>query len=250
MKKKAQVTIFIILAILLVVGIGLYLLLRGVVGPGIGGTVETNPQRYIQLCAEEEVRNSVNKVIEQGGFLEPKDFKLHKDIKATYLCKNIGLFGPCINQHPMLLNEITLELKSKIKPTVDQCFVDLQESFQELGYDVSVGQDNGMEVVLSPGNVYLEIDRSVSVSKAGESVSFDNLRVPYKTSLYELAGIAIDIARNEAGFCYFEYLGYMHLYPQYSIDLRVFSDATKVYSIKDKYTEEEMNIAIRGCAMS
>ena len=164
MKKRGQITIFIIVAILLVVGIGLYFLLRGVVGPGLGGSVETNPQRYIQLCAEEEARNSINKVLEQGGFLEPKDYKLHKDIRATYLCKNIGLFGPCINQHPMLLNEITLELKNKIKPTVDQCFVNLQENFQELGYDVSIGQDKGMEVVLAPGSVYLEVDRSVSVA--------------------------------------------------------------------------------------
>ena len=75
------------------------------------------------------------------------------------------------------------------------------------------------------------------------------MNIPYKSSLYELVRIAVDIVRNEARFCYFEYLGYMNLYPRYNIHLKVFSDSTEVYSIKDEYTQEEMNIAIRGCAL-
>lgn len=233
----------------MVVAFILFFVLRGFLGPGLGTTVETNPQRFIELCAEEELRNSVNLVLSQGGFIDPLDYKLHNDIKATYLCKNIGLFGPCINQHPMLLNEITLELENKIKPVVDNCFIELKESFEELGYEVNVGEDKGMNMALAPETVYLEVARSISVSKAGESTSFNELKISYKSSLYNLVGIALDIVRNEAKFCYFEYLGYMNLYPRYILNLKVFSDSTEVYSIKDKNTQEEMNIAIRGCAL-
>lgn len=249
MKKRGQITIFIILAILMVALAVLFFVLRGFIGIGVKETVETNPQRFIEICAEEELRNSIDLVLSQGGFLEPKDYKLHNDIKATYLCKNIGLFDPCVNQHPMLLNEISLELKNKIKPVVDDCFIELKDSFEGLGYEITIGEDKGINVTLAPESVYLEIDRSVLVRKADEKVSFDKMKIPYKSSLYALASIAVDIVRNEAKFCYFEYLGYMHLYPRYILHLKVFSDSTEVYSIKDSYTQEEMNIALRGCAL-
>lgn len=240
---------FIILAILIVVAFILFFVLRGFIGIATTESVETNPQRFIELCAEEELRNSVNTVLEQGGFLDPKDYKIRNDVKATYLCKNIGLFGPCINQHPMLLNEIKAELENKIKPVVDECFTELESSLQELGYDVSIGEDKGMNITLAPETVYLEIERSVSVTRSGQTTSFEKMKIPYKSSLYNLVGIAVDIVKNEARFCYFEYLGYMNLYPRYTLDLRVFSDSTKVYSIEDENTQEKMNIAIRGCAL-
>ncbi len=247
--KKAQVTIFIILAILAVAAIILFFVLRGFIGTGIGGNVETNPQRFIELCAEEEMRNSINTVLSQGGFLETENYQLYNDTKVAYLCKNNGLFNPCINQHPMFLNEISKELKENIKPVVDGCFAELEESFKERGYDVVVGEDKGIEVILSPGVVFLAINRSVSVSKNEESTSFENMKVQYKSSLYDLAGVAVEIAKSEAVTCYFEYFGYTILYPQYLIHLKVYSDSSKVYSIKDANTKEELNIAIRGCAL-
>ena len=41
----------------------------------------------------------------------------------------------------------------------------------------------------------------------------------------------------------------MNLHPGYLIQLKVMSDSTKIYSIKYKDTQEEMNIAIRGCTL-
>jgi len=149
----------------------------------------------------------------------------------------------------MLLNEIKLDLKNKIKPVVEDCFIELKENFEKRGYNVVLGEDKGINVTLAPEIVYLEIDRSVSISKAEEKVSFNEMKIPYKSSLYNLIKIAVDIVRNEAKFCYFEYLGYMNLYPRYLLHIKVFSDSSKVYSIKDKNTQEEMNIAVRGCAL-
>jgi len=247
--KKAQVTIFIILAILAVAIVVIFFVVRGVISPGAGGGIETNPQRFIELCAEEEMRNSINLALSQGGFLESENYILYNDTKVSYLCKNNGLFEPCINQHPMLLNEISQELNDNIKPIVNGCFIELKESFKDLGYEVVLGEDKGTEIMLSPGNVFLSINRSVSVSKNEESTSFESMKIPYKTSLYELASVAVDIVKSEANLCYFEYLGYMILYPQYIIKIKVYSDSSKVYSIKDANTKEEMSIAIRGCAL-
>jgi len=247
MNNKAQVTMFIIIAILLVASLFVLVFFRRDIFnlPG----AEENPKNFMEMCIKEEMRNSVNKVLSQGGFLNPENFHSYSDEKVSYLCKNIGLYGPCINQHPMFLNEIKLELENNINPVIDSCFQELQENFEDLGYEVSLENEKEFEIVLAPENIFLNINKSVSITKAEEVLSFEDLKLQYKTSLYELASIANNIAKNEAEFCYFEYLGYMNLYPRYLIELKVFSDSTKVYSILDTKTQEKLNIAIRGCAL-
>jgi hypothetical protein len=41
----------------------------------------------------------------------------------------------------------------------------------------------------------------------------------------------------------------MILYPRFDIRKVAMSDSTKIYTIEDKYSEKEMNIAIRSCVI-
>ncbi|HLC52957.1 MAG TPA: hypothetical protein VJK03_00280, partial [Candidatus Nanoarchaeia archaeon] len=61
--------------------------------------------------------------------------------------------------------------------------------------------------------------------------------------------VAIEISSQEAKYCYFEYVGYMILHPEFDIQKTALSDSTKIYTIKDIRTEEVMRIATRSCAI-
>ena len=59
--NRGQVTIFIIVAIILVAVIGLYFLIRaGIVPPIIGEVPEENPETFIRDCIEENMKNNIN----------------------------------------------------------------------------------------------------------------------------------------------------------------------------------------------
>ena len=244
--KGAQVAIWIILAILLVVSIIIFALLNR--EPGLTSQELLNPKAYIEKCTRQSVNEALDPILEQGGFIEPENYKLYNGIKATYLCQNIGYYKPCINQHPLLLNEIKKEVYSYVKPRIEQCFSQLKENYEKRGYDVSLG-DMSLDVSLAPSRVFVDIDRVLVISRGEEVNRYEKFKAEIVSSVYDIGSVAIEIASQQAKYCYFEYVGYMILYPRFSIDVYSMSDSTKIYTIEDEYSNEKMNIAIRSCAI-
>lgn len=245
---KGQVAIYIIIAIVLIAMIAAFFLLRGanISSPFVLGK-ETSPEGFISERVKSTTEKTINILIPQGGFLKPTNYKMYNDFKVSYLCENIGNFKPCINQHPMFLTEISNEILENITPVVERSFRDMKTEFEKIGYSITIGSEMSINVSLSEDRVYVDILREVTISKSGETRKFSSIRVEITIPLYNLAKIASDISNNEAKFCYFESVGYTILYPRYSITQNYMSDSTKIYSITDRNSGKEMNIAIRGC---
>ena len=68
MYKRGQVTIFVIIAIVIVVAaIGMYFIY-----PQITGTsISSSPTEFIQDCLEDEIEENVEKISLKGGSLNP-----------------------------------------------------------------------------------------------------------------------------------------------------------------------------------
>ncbi len=244
--KKGQVMIWVILAIALVASMILFFTIDR--HPIITTQRDFNANNYIESCVREHVNDAVNEMIPHGGFIEPVNFKVYDDIKIEYLCENIGNYLPCVNQHPMLLNEMKLEIKNYIEPRVEQCFADFKREIESRNGNVEYGPMN-IEVSLGPDRVYTNIARRTTITQNGETTTADEYNFEIVNPLYDLGNVAIEIASQEAKYCYFEYVGYMILYPRFSIEKFAMSDSTKIYQIKDKKTNKELNIAIRSCAI-
>ena len=247
--QRAQATIFIIVAVLMIAAVGVVFLLKFQQTPTTTTSPERNPGAFIESCVKEKMQENIDLVVSQGGFIEPKDFKIYNDIKTSYLCKNVVNYEPCINMHPMFFSEISKDLKNNIAPFIDECLVNLKETLEKDKYGVVFGEETEVSVNLVPNQVLLKIVKDITITKSEETFTFNEMIISFNTALYDLVLIATRIADNEARFCYFEYGGYMNLYPDYFIKFHLMSDSTKIYSIKDRTTEEEMNIAIRGCAL-
>lgn len=244
--KKAQMTILVIVALVIIAAIVIALLFRKNISPA--NQTITNPELTIEKCAKDAALEAVGKMMPQGGFVKPINYKTYNNINTSYLCQNIGNYFPCINQHPDFINDEKQEIKNYTSPIIEKCFEDFKS--QESGRNEKVGY-GAMEMVVSlaPGKIYLNIERNTTITKNGETATYSEYNTEIDSPLYDLANVAIEIASNQANYCYFEYAGYMILHPQFAISVFTMSDSTRIYTIEDKNTGQEMNIAIRGCAI-
>lgn len=248
LSKRGQIAIWVIVALVIVGSIGILLLAgeKKKIDTFVQETYDVEP--YIERCARQAVRETLTEMIPQGGFVTPNNYKQYLGTNVTYHCENIGNFETCINQHPALITEMRAELERVLSPRIDGCFLDLQDALEKRNSEAKFGPLH-LAVVLGPGQVHLDIGRATTLENKGTTRHFERFDVTVMHPAYDLATVAIEISSQEAKYCYFEYVGYMALYPQFDIRKTTLSDSTKIYSIKDVKSEEVMRIAIRSCAI-
>jgi hypothetical protein len=244
--KKGQMTVFVIIAVVLVASIVLFLFIN-TKSPRIN-PAENNPGSAIKSCVKDVVENNVNLIIPNAGFMEVENYKLYHGMKIMYLCQNIGNYIPCINQHPMLINEIQKEILDYSNEGIKKCFSDAKQSLEKANNVVSMSSINA-SIGLAPGRVKTEIGAKIQFSKGEQSTTIEDFDINLNSPIYDLANLAMIIANEQAKYCYFEYAGYMMLHPEIKIEVDTLSDATRIYTLTDKVSSKKMYFAIRSCAI-
>ncbi len=250
-RLKSQITIFTIISILLVgVIIGLILWRGELVADIIDGDMP-QPQTEVRSCTEEVVYEAIEKMLPQGGYVEPSNYRLYQDDKIEYLCYNKNYYRPCINQEPMYINHLESEIHNYAKDEVEACFDSIIEEYEDRNYEINENPLS-LDIVLRPGQVRINLNKTVEISKEDVSVKYKKDSYVLNSPLYSLAIVAQEIASQEAQYCNFEYLGYSLLHHQYDIEkIQVGSGQTvsSIYKIRDKATDKTLNMAVRSCAM-
>ncbi|MBU1129637.1 MAG: hypothetical protein KJ949_03340, partial [Nanoarchaeota archaeon] len=119
--KKGQVTIFIIIAVVVVA----FIALAYMVYPKIKSNFQTetkNPQAFISECVEDELNEYVDLISKQGGSLEPSPIYSYQGNEIQYLCYTNTYYQTCIVQIPFLKQHIEFEIKNEIEDKVKECF--------------------------------------------------------------------------------------------------------------------------------
>lgn len=243
---RGQIALWVIIGVVIVIGIlSITLYIKG---PGLVSKDNFTPEGYIELCARDAITKSLDKIILQGGFVDPVNYKLYMGVKSTYLCKNPGYFYGCINQHPILIREMQDELVDTTKTQVEDCFNLLKNEIAKRNMQVEMGIMN-ISVQFAPDKVFYDINRQMKITKDGNSKSMNKIRLEVISPVYNLANVAVEIVNQEAKYCYFEYVGYMIYYPRFKIEKFAFSEGTKIYTLTDTKTNKEMNFATRSCVI-
>jgi len=219
--RRGQLTIFIIVAILIVVGIvaTFWLMGRG----DIEAPADLNPKQFVQKCVRDAVEDSVERMLENGGQRVPSQAISYQGHEWNYLCYQADFYQSCYNLHPMLEFLIENEIKEDTKGAVQECF--------------------------DPGNVEINLEKKIDVVRGDSSQSFEDFDTKILSPIYELMRIAREVVNSESQFCHFEYNGYMLLYPDYEIRRIDYSDS-KIYRLIDRRTEAEFKFAVRSCAFA
>lgn len=249
--KRSQVTAFIIIGIVIVAGVVFYFLMINKKVPVITQPSITSPETYIDKCAKDAAIEAIDIMLPQGGYINPQHYKLFENNKVQYLCYTNLFYRTCVNQEPLYTKHLQDEITNYIFEKVNRCFSELETGLKEESYGIEMSQMK-IDTELGTGYARINIDRKFTMTKQGETRKIEKFSSVFNSPLYRLGIVGQEISNEEAKFCYFEYVGFNLLYPEFKITKKNVGsglDASKIYVIEDKNTGKKLNIAVRSCAV-
>ncbi len=240
---RGQVTIFIILAIIIVaLGFLIYSFYPQI--KSSLGAPEQNPQGFIQSCIEDDIKNAVSELSPQGGSINPQHYLMYQDNKIEYLCYTNEYYKPCTVQQPLLKQHIQTEIKNAIDKKVDACFNSLKQNYIKKGYDVQL-TPGSKNVELLPKRIVSTFNYSLTLTK-GSTQKYNPFSVVLNNNLYELSSIANSIIEWETLYGDAETTTYMIYYHDLKVEKILRENDGKIYVLTDRNTGNKFEFAIRG----
>ncbi len=239
--KRSQLTIFIILALVIVAILMVLFYPRLkvlILGP--------SPTDFIKKCAEDATEEVLEKIKVQGGSLEPENYILYNGEKVEYVCYINEYYKNCIMQKPFLKQDIEKEITAYIEPRIKECFSSLEQELEKRGSSVSL-KDIDVQTSLIPNSILININAPMTVSRGGTSL-FERFKVDIDSQLYDLVMLASSISNYEARYGDSETLTYMLYYPDIRVEKKEQSDGSRIYILTYKPTNEQFIFASRSIA--
>ncbi|MCC7574767.1 hypothetical protein KO361_04205 [Candidatus Woesearchaeota archaeon] len=178
--KRAQITIFVILGILLVVGLVLFLSLRKTdssvdfTGQADLNAVLANINSYSTNCFDNVVDKSVKDVLLQGGYydLSEVNHELIGSFSIPYYFKDYTKIVP---SEERVLESIRLMIIDNFDSCVDDysAFDDFDIEIVKQSTSANIESDNGLLISLNPNLVVVKNDLSIDVEGLTKFVVLD-----------------------------------------------------------------------------
>ncbi len=240
---KGQVTLFIILAIVVVVFSVVIYMFYPQLKITLGGGAK-NPTEFIQLCLEDKINENVELLSLQGGSLNPEHYFLYNNEKVEYLCYTNSYYEPCVMQQPFLRQHIEDELKESVNELSRECFEEMKKSYERRGYNVKLNL--GEETFrLFPERVVANFNHTLTLTKE-DSERYKEFSIVINNNLYELVSIAISILNFETKYGDSETTTYMNFYHDLKVEKKKQGDGTTVYILTNRDTGEKFQFASRS----
>jgi hypothetical protein len=246
--KKGQITIFIIIAVVIVGGVIAIFLVsdkaRGVIDRITGA--EFDVKADLKNCIEnnKEIKEKISVISSQGGSTNPQANYMYEGKKFEYLCYTNQNFDTCIMQQPMILNKVESEINKQIAFNVNECFKSTKSKLENRGYSTSlVNGDTSTKLI--PESLIIKSDISLTASRNGKNTYTDfEFRIP--SQLYGLVMLSTSILNFEARYGDSDPAIYMTLYPDIKVEKEKQGDGTTLYFVSDRNTGEQFNFASRS----
>ncbi len=241
--KKGQITIFIILALAMV--LILFLLFRG--GNFMQFIGGKSPVTQIQDCVEEAVEEAVDVLALQGGSINPEFYFEYKGDKIDYLCYTDEYYETCVMQKPLLRKSIEEEIENYIDDKVESCFNSVKANLEREGYVVGFGEvENSVDLI--SGNIFVETKSDLTITK-DTTESYKSIKTDVGSKIYELVMIASSIANWEARYGDSETMSYMIFYPSIKVEKKKQGDGTTIYILTDRVSLNKFQFASRSLVL-
>ena len=196
MKKRGQVTLFIILGILIVAAVILVLYLKGQLffGPVTPDNLNTKMipiKEHIIKCTQEVSPQFIEKIGLQGGYLStPTDtYRMWDNETVSYLCYNIKKQPTCYNR--MLTKaHMEQELQNALDLGLSQC-IDMSK-FEGKGYEIFYGPRK-TNVEIGDDKIIVTVKMPITIKKEDVSVKEEEFSANFNYPLGRLYNVAQDI---------------------------------------------------------
>jgi hypothetical protein len=240
MNERGQIAIFVILAIIIVSVIALMF----VFPKANVFSSDINPTSYLRNCIEPEVKNIMELINVQGGYSNPDNFVMYKGKNIQYLCYTSEYYVPCVVQQPLLISHVGEEVKNFVEPKAKQCVRDLESQYESQGYSVRATPGE-IVVDIIPGNIEVNFDSPMVVSKDESTQTFQKFGVSIKSEIYDLLSTAISIIDFESTYGDSETTLYLNYYPNLRID-KTKRNGDTIYKLSNVNSGDEFTFASRS----
>lgn len=246
--KKAQVTIFIILALLLVAAIVFVYFYSG--GLGFANSPAQNPEEYLKNCISDSIRQSEDLVLKSNGYpqFNSDNYILYNKEKIPYLCTVSEFYAPCIPQEPAFFNYIRKLMENKVALDTENCLTALKKDLDRRGFNVK--EDPGqVNLSIEKDFISVKMSKKIYASRTEDSLAIAGIDVQYGTKFYDIIKLEQNIINYESTLCEFNVMSWMKSDPSIIIFTTRTSDSTKIYTLKDRLTERQIKFAIKTCVL-
>ena len=237
--KKGQISIFIIVAVVIV---GLIILIFAF--PKLNVFVsDVNPSTFLRDCVKPEINSNLEALSKQGGYLNPENYVMYQGNRIEYLCYTSENYVPCKVQQPLLVKHVEQELKDKIKPAAQQCVSELKSKYESQGYNVRTTEGD-VTVSIAPGNIIVDFLSPMSITKESTQ-TFDRFAVAIDSEMYDLLATATNIIQFESTLGDSETTVYLNYYPNLRID-KIKRNGDTIYKLSNVVSGDEFTFASRS----
>ena len=201
--KKAQITLFVILAVLIVVGVLLYFFLRSPVQQEIPQQFRTIYNNYIS-CIQENARQGIALLGEQGGYINkpafvPGSSYMPFSSELDFLGQGVPYWmyvsgNNLLKEQVPKKSSMEKELANYIKARINYC--DFSE-FNLQGYDALINEDPSVSVSIKDAQVDVVVKNNVAFYFGNESVIIKSHSTSIDSKLGKFYNLALSIYNYE-----------------------------------------------------
>src|SRR3989338_1925912 len=238
--RRWQITLFVVLA-LIIVAIIVFIFAFPQVNVF---SSSLNPGSYLRSCIEPSIGEIKDVLSDQGGYSNPTNYALYKDLKLQYLCYTSEFYTPCKIQQPLLVKHVQDEMKRYIEPRTKQCFEDLKDQYERRGYTVR-SSTSAINVSVVPEKIIVEFNAPLTISKQ-DTQTFQKFAISIDSGWYNLLITSINIMQYESIFGDSETSLYISYYPNLKIEKTRRDDGSTIYQLSDVTTEDKFAFATRS----
>lgn len=236
MKKKSQVTLFVILGLLLLVGIALFFHLKdfgeeqtSVMQPHVDEVPHSfrSIQKYVLTCVEEEGKRAIKMAGEHGGYIDIQDpYYTTKSFQNSPKPTNSDVVYLAEETHPVpyywymesdnlcadcrlstgkipSLPEIEKQIAKFVDRNINECLGDMKQ-FKEMGYSINK-EEPKTKVKILQGRVVVQTEYPIEASFNETATSrLENFGVDLQVPFLESYLLAIHLTTKEATDQYLE----------------------------------------------
>jgi len=229
--KKAQVTMFIIAGVILLIIASLFFYIKSNVAPPfkegkVKAIVEQLPTEFqpigsfIDFCLIETSKNAIKKLGEQGGYIYPEDYGItitsSHNSDGIYLAKNFKIAywyymkspNDCkencefIERIPSL-KEMEEQLSRYIEENINLCLNNFT-IFKQQGYNFEQQEPIKIESFINKNDVSFLLKTEIRIKRGDNSVDLQKRYITLPVNLMKMYNLAKDITEKEAESSYLE----------------------------------------------
>jgi len=253
--KRSQVTIFIIIGIILLVGIAvIFLAFKDHFLPE--KNIPWDVRQTMEKCIKDSANDAVKEIISQGGYSDntivSKENILFEETRIPILCLTSGYDELCTNLEPMLIQNSEKEIKEIITPKIESCFSELETQLKKT-YSYQA-ETTFIDVKIVPSYVDLIVKKKITIQKSNQTENFEDFSQKINNVLYDSIILTNEIINEELNCdcsiesCNADIIKLNGNNRNFEITKPVFSNNNEeVYIIKEISSGDKFQFAVRNC---